>query len=242
MKKPLLILWAASVLLEACLPPAFRAHPTLAQRTATIKTVLVAPPKVEVFELGAGGVREKMDEWSDQGRKNIIAALEKSIANRASLRMRLLNEESLPQETKSELEQTSALFEAVDDAILRHTYGPEPERFGDKLTNFDYSLGAEVRGLKTEEAEALLFIRAVDHISSQGRIAQQVALVIVAAAMGIQVIPQGGATALSVALVDADTGAILWHKFLRSGGAHDLRDSGSATRLMDQVFADFPLR
>jgi hypothetical protein len=96
--------------------------------------------------------------------------------------------------------------------------------------------------LKTEEADALLFIRAVDHISSQGRIAQQVAFVIMAAAMGVRLIPEGGATALSIALVDADTGAILWHKFLRSGGAHDLRDSGSAARLVDQVFADFPLR
>ena len=241
MKKALLILLATSALLQACLPPAFRAHPTLAQRAATIKTVLVAPPKVEVFELGAGGVREKMDEWSDQGRKNVIAALEQSIAHRASLRMRLLNEESLPQETKAELEQTSALFEAVDDAILQHTYGPEPERFQDKLANFDYSLGAEVRALKTEEADALLFIRAVDHVSSQGRIAQQVALVLVAAALGMVVVPQGGVTALSVAFVDANTGAILWHKFVRAPG-HDLRDPASANRIVNQVLADLPLR
>ena len=241
MKKVLLILLASSVLLQACLPPAFRAHPTLAQRAATIKTVLVAPPKVEVFELGAGGMREKMDEWSDQGRKNVIAALEKSLANKGSLRLRQLDEESLPQEAKAELEQTSALFEAVNDAILRHTYGAGPELFEEKLTNFDYSLGPEIRALHMEGVDALLFIRAVDHVSSQGRIAQQVALALVAAALGVVVVPQGGVTALSVAFVDANTGTILWHKFVRALG-HDLRDSGSANRIVNQVLADLPLR
>jgi len=241
MKKRLLILLALCVHLEACLPPAFRAHPTLAQRAPTIKNILVAPPKVEVFQLGAGGIGEKMDEWSDQGRKNIVAALEKSFASKGSLRVKLLDEQFLPQETKSELEQTSALFEAVDSAVLQHTYGPEPERFAEKLVNFDYSLGPEVRALKTEEADALLFIRAIDHVSSQGRIAQQVALVLVAAALGVVVVPQGGITALSVAFVDANTGAILWHKFVRTPG-HDLRKPESAHQLIDRVLADLPLR
>ena len=242
MKKALLILLASSVLLQACLPPAFRAHPTLAQRGATIKTVLVAPPKVEVFELGAGGMREKMDEWSDKAKKNIEAALQQSLASRPALRARLLPEESLPQEVKSDLEETLLLYEAVDNAIVLHTYGPAPERFEEKFRNFDYSLGPETKKLKVDEADALLLIRAVDHVSSQGRIAQQVALVIVAAALGVAVVPQGGTTALSIALVDANSGLILWHQFLRAGGAYDLRDANSARRFIDYALEDFPLR
>jgi hypothetical protein len=115
-------------------------------------------------------------------------------------------------------------------------------RFDEKISNFDYSLGQEVKTLHGGAADALLFVRAVDHVSTQGRLAQQTATILVAAALGVVIVPQGGVTALSIALVDGESGAILWQKFARSEGFHDLRDPESTKRLLGGVLGDFPLR
>jgi hypothetical protein len=64
----------------------------------------------------------------------------------------------------------------------------------------------------------------------------------VAAALGAVIIPQGGVTVLSIALVDGETGSILWQKFARSEGFHDLRNPESTKRLLAGVLVDFPLR
>jgi hypothetical protein len=183
-----------------------------------------------------------MDDWSEQGAKNIVAALESILGQRSSLRVAVLRADALPKETQVTLEETYQLFDAVDNAIVLHTYGPPLQRFDDKISNFDYSLGEEVKALHGGAADALLFVRAVDHVSTQGRIAQQTAVLLVAAALGAVIIPQGGVTVLSIALVDGETGSILWQKFARSEGFHDLRNPESTKGLLAGVLVDFPLR
>lgn len=234
------LLLAACMLVAACAVPAYRANPDLANRAPAIKTILLASPKVEVFELGVGGMREKMDDWTEQGTKNVAAALANALNDRSAIRMKALAEDALSPERKTKLEEMSALFDAANNEIILHTYGAEPERFKEKLTAFDYSLGPEVEALSAGEGEALLFVRAADYVSSKGRIAAQMATMIIGAALGVAVIPQTGNTLLSVALVDGKSGQILWYRFV-GGPGFDLRESSSATRLIQNVLKDLPL-
>lgn len=234
-------LLAACMLVAACAVPAYRANPDLPNRAPAIKTILLASPKVEVFELGVGGMTEKMDEWTEQGTKNVVAALGNALNGRSSTRMKALAEDSLSPERKAKLEETSALFDAANNEIILHTYGAEQERFAEKITAFDYSLGPDVQAVSAGEGDALLFVRAADYVSSKGRIAAQMATMIIGAALGVAVIPQTGNTLLSVALVDGKSGQILWYRFV-GGPGFDLRESRSATRLIQNALKDLPLR
>jgi hypothetical protein len=52
---------------------------------STIKTVALLPPSVKVYELSAGGTRERMDEWSEIARHNVVAAISKQLTARGPL-------------------------------------------------------------------------------------------------------------------------------------------------------------
>jgi hypothetical protein len=230
----ILSLLLVGLLFTGCaVAPTFRAHPQLDEKIRTTKTVMMIHPKVDVYQITAGGVKEKMDEWSSEARKNVITAIEEELGGRLGIVFKTLSEDSLPMEVESNFEQTRALFDAIDKSIIIHTYGLPANRFPEKIKDFDYSLGPEVKGL-AEQADALLLISCVDHISTEGR----KALMFTAAILGVYI--QGGITAVSVALVDANSGSVLWYNFKGSEGAHDLRDQESAKSLVKDLLKDFP--
>lgn len=202
---------------------------------------MLLPPVVHVESLSAGGVQEEQEEWSRQAEGNVITALQEQLKARPGLQLEYLSPGSLPQETKANLTETQALFDAVNISILLHTYGPEPMRFPDKVDNFDYSLGMEVNKL-AGQADALLVVRAEDHISTEGRKALQAASVILGALVGVVMVPAGGATMVSAALIDARSGSLLWYNWIGSGGGYDLREAASTNSLIKGLLVDFPLK
>lgn len=239
----ILSLLLAGLLFAGCASVSpYRAHPSLEERGKVIKTVVVLPPRVEVFQLTAGGIKEKMDEWSAEAKKNVMTAIEGELTGRPGLLIKPLSEDSLPREVESDLEETQALFDAVNASIIFHTYGPPEQLFSDKIKGFDYSLGQEVEGLRILEADALLLVRGVDHISTEGRKALQTGAVLLGALVGVVVVPRGGVAAVSIALVDAHSGSILWYNFKGSAGGHDLRDPTSAASLVKGLLKDFPIQ
>ncbi len=236
------------LLLAGCaMVPPYRANPSLEARTKGIKTVAILPPRVDVFQIDAGGVREKIDEWSTQAKKNLEDAVRAELQRRTGFLITPHSQESLPEEVKSNLEETYSLFDAVNTAILLHTYFDNPNyRFEEKIVNFDYSLGKEVKGLANEGVEILLLVNGTDHIWTGGRQALQAVAVILglgaSVATGIVVMPAlGGGTAVNVALVDARSGDILWYNVTQSGGGIDLRDPQSAADLVKDLLENFPI-
>jgi hypothetical protein len=114
------------------------------------------------------------------------------------------------------------------------------------MTNFDYSLGKEVKGLAKEGVEILFLVSGTDHVWTGGRQALQAIAVIIGigagVATGVMVLPAlGGGTAINVALVDARSGEILWYNVKQSGGGVDLRDPKSAADLVKDLLEDFPI-
>ena len=202
---------------------------------------MLLPPVAHVESLSAGGVHEEQEEWSKQAETNVITALQGQLKRRPGLQLEYLSPDSLPPETKANLAETQALFDAVNISILLHTYGPDPIRFPDKVDNFDYSLGKEVNQL-AGQADALLIVRAEDHISTEGRKALQAANVILGALVGVVIVPAGGTTMASVALVDARSGSLLWYNWVGSSGGYDLREAASTSSLIKDLLADFPVK
>jgi hypothetical protein len=182
-----------------------------------------------------------MDDWSALARTNVMTAIDNELAVKPMILVKPFEESLLSQDQRSNLDQTRALFDAVNFSIILHTYGPPEQRFADKLQNFDYSLGAEVHEL-VQDTDVLLFVSCSDQIATAGRKAVQAGSVILGALVGVQITPMYGATNLSMALVDAETGEILWYNQHGSRGAQDLRDPIKTTNMIKQVMQDFPIR
>lgn len=234
-------LWVTALLaiafLSGCATTPYRAHPQFEDRLRTGLTVALVPPDVKVYQITAGEVREQMDEWSETARTNVLAAMRKRLGSGRVLTVREFDP-AKSQAAREEFEDASPLFQAVALSAVLHTYRPETQ-FKTKMDRFDYSLGPLPALAEASEADALVFVRAVDNISTGGRVARNVALVLIGAAAGVVIIPQGGVTAMSAALVDARTGDILWFNTHASGGGHDLRDPASAETFVAQAFEAF---
>ena len=120
---------------------------------------------------------------------------------------------------------------AVALSVALHAY-PTPTQFALKKDRFDYTLGPLPTLAQTSEADSLLFVFAVDHISSGGRVARDVATVLIGAAFGVIIIPHGGITSIGAALVDPRTGDLLWFNKYTTAGVHDLRDPAKAEEFL----------
>ncbi len=239
-----------------------RTHPDLLAKTNNIDRVLILPPRVAVFLLAFDNKVEKMDEWTEQAKGHVLEALEGELRSRSGLLINTLSEVSLPKDVQSNLEETQALFDLVDSAIYPacstqphhqgpYTPGPPPvgmaseiaifpfHVFPEKLTVFSYSLGSEVGALDAQ-ADALVLVRAVDHISSIGR--KLKFLLLPLCGFGCGGVRFSGETLLCITLFDARTGDILWHNVQGLEGIYDLREADSTTSLVKFLLEDFPIQ
>lgn len=242
MNKPLnlAIVLALAAILAGCTSPPFRSSPDINQRIASYGTILVLPPKVDLYEVSAGGTAEKMDDWSEQGTSNVVQSLKGSLSA-SRIPCLFLNPDTLSAERKVTLDETSALYDAVDNSILLHAYGNEQTGFAEKEKRFEYSLGPETSDLAMT-ADAVLVVRGVDYISSSARKAAQAGAMVVGMLFGVVVTPRGGITALSVSLVDAKSGTIVWHAINASEGGFDLRNPASTGKIVASLLKPFPFR
>ncbi len=226
--------------LLGCTPLSLNGKPIFKPQFTSFKRLAILPPRVDVFEIGAGGIVEKIDEWSQKGAENVTEAIKDELENKRGLVVWNVPLSGVPDPLKAQLEETEVLFDAVNGSLLLHLYGPPPQRFEEKWTQFDYSLGAETANLKIPDADALLLVKGLDQISSAGRKTLQTTAALAAAAVGVILIPEMGSTILSAALVDARTGDIVWYNFDRASGTFDLRDPASASVFVKNLFSRFP--
>jgi len=254
-------------IMAGCVPALFRAHPQLQEKVTSIKTVAIMPPSVRVYQLSAGGDTQLMDDLTAAATQHVAKAIEERLKGHAGFVFTPFPSPSaIPGSSsdlaaaglKDELEDTQALFEAVSTSVLVHTYEPKvrdapDQTFPEKLKNFDYSLGPDVERLaQLANANALLFVSGVDHISTGGRkgliflealIFSPVLLhPLGALSYAMYMASRAGRAILSVAMVDATTGALLWYNVVGlQGGGYSLTDPHSATDLTVQAFEDFPV-
>src|SRR5262245_59762551 len=117
--------WAASnsAAQMCCMEPGVlaspvRTNPSLHDRRKEIKTILVIPPTVEMFEFSAGGVREPVDEWATLAKNHIATAVESELQGKGDLVVK--HSETVAGEAGSVLRDTWALYDAVESSIIQH--------------------------------------------------------------------------------------------------------------------------
>jgi hypothetical protein len=242
------LLLTAALLISGCAATqvSYRTNPQFRERSREMHAAVVLPPKIKVYQIDAGGIREEIETWSREARNNILTAVQKELSTRMTATLDVLTEDSLA-ESKT-WPETRALYDAVSAMVFLHTYSDarHPNHvFEEKLTNFDYSLGPEVSAL-APGAHAFLFLDAEDHEWTGGRKALQTLGVIAAVgagvATGVMIIPRlgGAGTSIRAALIDARTGDILWINGVTGGAGAHIKDPASASELVARLFKDFP--
>lgn len=224
--------------------PAFRAHPDWETRKKSIHSVLVVPANIQIIQVTAGGVREEMDEWSLQARDNLTSALIDHLQTDHGVSAKAFSEEGLPDDVAANLRQTRALFDAVNVSVVTHTYGHKTVQFAEKLKTFDYTLGEETSALAAGQADAILMVWGREHVLSAGNVTRQIATgVVLGLLTGVVPIQQGTAY-VSMALVDANTGSVLWFRHMNTqqgGGTYHLRDPQGAASIVRLALRDFAI-
>jgi hypothetical protein len=240
-KKSLVFIWGLCLLFMAvgCAPIIKTVHPQFEMHAKDIKTLGLLSPDIKIYEFTAGGIRELRDDWCAKGKENVQRAMIECLTEKP-LEIKPITTDK---EMEEEMQEIYALYRAVSNSINLHTRGEN--KFPEKEKNFDYSIGSVEKILKRYGGDALIFVNGIDEISSAGRQALKAVGIIAgiaAAAAGVGgaiIIPRSGITVVSIALV-APSGTILWYNIKASEGGYDLRNPESATKLVRDVFSDYP--
>lgn len=215
----------------------YRMHPEFKERQKSLLTVAALPPDVEVYRLTFDGKKEPMYELYPQVSKGTLEALEGVFAEKGyQIRSLDLSEATL--ETKPELR--SMLYNIRE--AYKKTLVDIRKRPYDK---FLYSLGPQVNPLADRaNADALLLIKWEAYKKSGGEIAKDIAkaILIAAATLGnvVAIMPPSYATA-HFALVDGNTGEILWYHHNLNNMAVNVEVHEQLTLAISRMIKPFPI-
>ncbi len=233
-----LLLIITLVLAGCAATPSAKVHYTIRQQPGSrpLQQVVLLPVDVDVYELSAGGVKEKVPEWSSTAETNIRSALlvSKGAAGTCCT-TRHVDTSSLTPDEREILEEHLALFNTVATNAMWATL-PFNTAWHFKAEHFDYTLGDGLGFLKEKYGlDAGLVITGEDVVSSSGRKTTAV----LGAMFGVA-IPLGHSILMG-GLVDFSSGDLLWlNHVVSAAGQADLRDPASCLELAKTLMQDYP--
>ena len=149
------------------------------------RKVLLLKPQMLVAELSAGGVVQRMEDWSRQASDNLLQAT-RQYARDSALFEPVAAPELSPQD-EDLVASHLGLYDRVAAAVFEFGQNSGPDAWADRRKAWEYSLGDGLKGLAEQTgADAALVFVGADYISSSGRKAAFVAGLLVGA-----VIPAG---------------------------------------------------
>jgi hypothetical protein len=195
--------------------------------------VIVMQPAISVGVLTAGGMVEQRQDWTDQARANVLAALNQQQLQRGG-DITIAKTQVEAGGNPDEVADLIFLHNVVGEAIKTHKYAglALPTKSG----KFDWTLGTEAvdYGQQTRYDYAL-FVRAADSFSSGGRVALQ-AVAMIGCAFGVCAMPTGGQQFAYASLVDLKTGQVVWFNTLASS-VGDIRTAEGAKKMVDGLLS-----
>ena len=195
--------------------------------------IIVMQPAISVGVLTAGGSVEPRQDWTDQARGHVLAALNAQQINQGG-DVTIAKTQSDAGGNAEEVADLVFLHNAVGGAIRTHKYGmlTLPTKKG----RFDWTLGTDaVKFGQETNYDYALFLRAQDSFSSGGRVALQ-AVSLIGCAFGVCAMPQGGQQLAFASLVDLRTGQVVWFNVLNSS-AGDIRTAEGAKKMVDGLLS-----
>ncbi len=227
---PVLLL---SIVCSCAIQKPYMVHQSMTPRDASPpKVIALIPNDIQVFEVTAGGVVEKVREWSDAAEKNICTAV--AASRDGDLNLQQLDPARLTPVERDTLNQHLALFDIVAGNALWATNPQMGPPWNLKREHFDYTIGNGLSFLRTNYGyDAGLIVTGFDYISTPGRKGMMVAAMFLGVA-----IPMGH-TFIVAGLVDFETGDILWFDHASDPSSTDLREADSTRKFVVNIMADF---
>ncbi|MBP6877778.1 MAG: hypothetical protein KBC34_07140 [Phenylobacterium sp.] len=220
---------AACLLMAACTTTNTKLATNPTKPSAGARIILVEPD-IELAVLTASGMQEPRADWTEQGRSNVAAEVERQMKARAHTYRMIDPDEAMGGRTG----QLLRLHEAVGQSIMMFNYGyvSLPTKSG----AFDWTLGEGAQALGAAyEADYALFVFGRGNYASGARVATAVGLAI----LGVGV-PVGGQQCFA-SLVDLKTGRVVWFNVASTGPNDDMRKPDGAAQLVQAVLKDAPL-
>lgn len=215
-----------------------RRVPDFEDRIGPVKTIAVLPADIEVYKITAGGVTELIDEWSDEAKDYTSEVLLERLGQKYGFEIKFISEPWLKEKYKELWNENRALYGAVSSSIGTHAY-PGPHSFPDKVENFNYTLGSQFKALAEAcEADTVLFVRGIDHEATAGRNVLQFWNILAGAVTGVTVLLYNPC-AMDIALVDNQTGDVLWYKATMSETDYSFRNKDHIDAIFRWLLKDF---
>jgi hypothetical protein len=202
------------------------------------RRVLLVEPDIRVHEVSAGGVVEKVDEWSRQASGLAIESL-RNAAQRRNL-FELVPAASLTLTDKAALEQHAALYALVAGSAYGAQISSSPA-WRQRAAEFDYTLGNGLASVaQHSHVDAAVFVVGSDYISTAGRKAAMVFGILTGALTGMVTAPGSAPAFMSLGVVDMRSGELVWYSTDFRDGAADLRDAVAMKSLIDEMMQTYP--
>jgi len=196
--------------------PYHRARPGAETWRKGVTTVGVVPA-IRIVEISPGNVEEEHEEWTEQGAKNVVAALTDG------LRARGLRPKVMSWKADDELDDVRLLYAEVAEAIWLYAYPPYP--FPHKTERFEYAVGPIGRILDRAGADVLLVAAGQDRVGSDGR---KLSMLAGMRAMAL----------LTLGLVDRE-GNVVWFD-VWGGAGIDLREDADVRASVEKLLSELP--
>jgi len=217
---------------QAASTPHWVHYKWLVSKPALPKRVVVLPVDIEVVEVSAGGVEEKVPDWSREASQSVFRALSAAIRKE-----RNMDEVTAPRFSGADaanLSEHLALYKLVVNTASK--IGWEH-----KVKRFDYGIGPGLRALADKTgADAAIMVYGRDYASTAGRKARAVVGHIPILNIFTGPAPKLGHSFVHIGVVDLRTGDLLWMSSSYREGSTNLRDPEDAAKMVNEIFEWYP--
>lgn len=239
MKKSLNIIISVALILSGC--ASYQKHPDFIERQKKIYTAGVMPPDIEIFRLNFKGDKDPMYDLMNKAvnfskdEVEAIFAKKNYVVQKLDLTDTAL--EAAP-ELKTALFNVRNLFNRKLEEIKKR-----------KEKQFTYSVGPDVNIFADlTDTDVLVFIKESGYKKTGGEIAKDIAKSVLfsaalAAVGGIgymYIFPN--IAVIQIAVVDSNTGDILWYNYNRDNPDIDLGSEKATRNILRALFNPFPKR
>lgn len=197
------------------------------------RRLLVMEADIELGLITTGGVVEPRADWTEAAERHVDAELDRYFAAKT---IEAVGHNEIPGfDDNPRHAQLRKLFSAVAGAVVTHQYS-NGLKLPHKRGALDWTLGSGVQSLRDASgAQYALFLTLRDTYSSAGRVALALTMALLFGA-----VPQGGSQIGYAALVDLNSGRLVWFNIF-ADAAGDLRERSGAAEAVNNLLDELPL-
>ena len=173
------------------------------ERLQQLRTIEIVPLDVRVFSRHTGGMLENRPDIQKEVVERLMQDV-KEIVTKRGFEAGLTDSLVIPGRRSELYSQAAALAGIVGEAIRIHHY-----EFGKQRT-IDYTIGDAVDSLSRNRGDAVLFVSLQAAVPTAGRVGLAVTAFVVSL-VGINVHVSTNEAIIVLALVDRQTGEVLWY-------------------------------